>query len=346
MSIVVREADLEKDQQILIWFLQQHLTKQSDHRRFDWLYRNNPHGAAQAWIATDREKEIIVGMASAFPRRFYIGGKEERGVVLGDFCISDQYRSLGPALQLQRACLTSVDGKNKTFGYDFPSQSMISVYKRLNVKAAGQMVRLAKPLRVDRKVKKTVKVNALYQPLTEAGNAVLSLLDRRFKQSSSASTIGLHQGVCGEEFTSLAQEVGSRYGACVQRSADYLNWRYLAHPLYSYELVTARRAGTLQAYAAFSETDRDAFLVDLFGIDASIIRDLAGKLVDLLRQRGVVTLSAPMMDSHPWVGVLQDLGFRKREASPVVIYLPSSQLSKSVLVESANWSLVDGDRDS
>src|SRR5437016_5954264 len=216
MAIVVREADLDKDRQILILFLQQHLTKQSDNRRFDWLYRNNPHGPAQAWIAADSEKEVIIGMASAFPRRFYFDGREELGVVLGDFCIRDRYRSLGPALQLQRACLSSVDGTNKAFCFDFPSQSMMSVYKRLNLKPLGRMVRLAKPLRVDRIVKKFVKMTALSKPLSDAGNRVLSLLDRR-PRGRGTSVISLHQGVFGEEFTKLAQEIGSCHGVCVKR---------------------------------------------------------------------------------------------------------------------------------
>jgi hypothetical protein len=346
MAIVVREADLDKDRQILILLLQQYLTKQSDNRRFDWLYRNSPHGPAQAWIAADSETDVIIGMASAFPRRFYFDGREEVGVVLGDFCIRDQYRSLGPALQLQRACLSSVDGTNKTFCFDFPSEGMMSVYKRLKLKPLGQMVRLAKPLRVDRKVKRLVKMTAVSKPLSAAGNIVLSLLDLCSK-GKGTSAISLHQGVCGEEFTKLAQEIGSCQGVCVQRSAEYLNWRYLANPLHSYELLTARRGATLLAYAVFSRTDEDAFLVDLFGLkELPIISDLVSRLADLLRQRCVVTLSAPMLDSHPWIGVLQDLGFRKRETSPVVIYFPSRRPPMPGQAENFKWSLVHGDRDS
>lgn len=56
-------------------------------------------------------------------------------------------------------------------------------------------------------------------------------------------SVSLHDGRFGEEFSDLARKVGNRCGACVQRTADYLNWRYLANPLYSYEVLAARRDG-------------------------------------------------------------------------------------------------------
>ena len=47
----------------------------------------------------------MIGVAAAFPRRFYFRGEAVRGYVLGDFCIDPAHRSLGLALALQRACL-------------------------------------------------------------------------------------------------------------------------------------------------------------------------------------------------------------------------------------------------
>ena len=35
--------------------------------------------------------------------------------------------------------------------FDFPSQTMLAVYKRLQIEAKATMIRYAKPLRVDRK---------------------------------------------------------------------------------------------------------------------------------------------------------------------------------------------------
>jgi hypothetical protein len=344
MALVIRPADLALDKELIIDTLFQYLTPLSDARRFDWLYRGNPHGQARTWIAIDTDNHTPVGMASAFPRRFSIGGREELGWVLGDFCINDQYRSLGPALQLQRACLGAVDAEAIAFCYDFPSQPMMAVYKRLHIDPSGRMLRLSKPLRVDREVRKFVKKPAVVRGLSLVGNLFLELRDR-IPRNRNTLTISLHEGNCGEEFSRLAQEVNGQYGVCVERSAAYLNWRYLANPLYNYELLTIRHEGMLLAYAIFTHGCEDTILVELFGIgNPSVIANLVYGVVALLRERGLVTVSLPIWESHPWVPLLRCLGFQVREASPVITY-PYSQSTRSRF-EGLDWFLMHGDRDS
>jgi hypothetical protein len=341
MAIAIREADIESDRLLLMDALFRYLTPLSDGPRFDWLYRSNPHGQVRAWIAMDRDRDVIVGSAAAFPRRLYVGHREEFVWVLGDFCINDQYRSLGPALQLQRACLSQVDLGTAAFCYDFPSPSMMAVYRRLHISPLAQMVRLAKPLRVDGKIREYFKTPFVARGLSAAGNLLLALIDRRPKESESV-TIGLQQGSCGEEFSALARQVGRCYGVCVQRSAEYLNWRYLAHAYRRYELLTARRDGELLAYAFFSQSGDDATLADLFGVqDPTVISALVRRLVVLLRERGMMSVSAPMIESHPWIPLLRSQGFIVREAKPMIVY-PTRTSGYGAM----SWFFMHGDRDS
>jgi hypothetical protein len=346
VNVSIRPVDLNADRDLLIDALSRYLTPLSDARRFDWLYCHNPHGEAQAWMATDTDQDTIIGAAGAFPRRFYVNDDETYGWVLGDFCINATYRSLGPALQLQRACLTAVEAGKMPFCFDFPSTRMMAVYKRLRIQQNASMLRLAKPLRIDHHVKQRVNSPIVARGVSVMGNLLLRLRDTR-RTSAAAATISCHEGPCGEEFSALAREVGSRYGVCVQRSAAYLNWRYLAHPLHRYECLTARREGTLRAYAMFTHTGEEATLVEWFGIEeAAILGGLIEEMVSRLRQRGVNTVSAPLGMSHPWIGLLQQLGFRVREAAPVVIYGSPCPRAKASTVEAMKWFLMQGDRES
>ncbi len=320
MAIVVRSADLDLDRERLIATLFQYLTPLADGRRFEWLYRDNPHGPARAWIAEDTDDGGIVGAAAAFPRRMYLSGKEALSCVLGDFCISARYRSLGPALQLQRACLAEFNTGSLAFGYDFPSASMTAVYSRLGVEPRERVVRLAKPLCAERQIRKLVKSRPLVRGLSAVADSWLAFRDRE-TQDGSECTIVPQAGACGEQFTALAEQVGTRYGVCVQRSAEYLNWRYRDHPFRRYEMLTARRDGALQGYAVFEQTAEDATLVDLFGLEEpEVLRSLIVHVVALLRERRAATVSAPLLASHPWVKLFTSLGFRSRESCPVVIY--------------------------
>ena len=78
--------------------------------------RNGPHGEARAWLAIDGDQETVIGVAAAFPRRFY--AKRQTKSLPGCwviFVFTLQYRSLGPALQLQRACLGVRESNGEIF---------------------------------------------------------------------------------------------------------------------------------------------------------------------------------------------------------------------------------------
>ena len=92
----------------------------------------------------------VIGVAAAFPRMMQFGSSTSRAWLLGDFCIAAEYRSMGPALTLQRACLNDL-GKTGDLGwYDFPSSTMAALYSRLHFQRSEQLIRMAKLLRVER----------------------------------------------------------------------------------------------------------------------------------------------------------------------------------------------------
>jgi hypothetical protein len=346
MNISVRPADLDADRDLIVETLRQHLTPLSNYARFDWLYRYNPYGSARTWIALDTDDQTVVGVASAFPRRFYIRKGEEIGWVLGDFCVDDEYRSLGPALQLQRACLAGVGAGAVGLCYDFPSLRMMAIYKRLGITPYGHLVRLTKLLRVDQKIKEIVKPLILARWLSLVGNCLLEFQLHCLEKSNGRLNIAIHEGDCAEEFSVLARRIGDQYGACVQRSAEYLNWRYLNHPLTQYEILTACTHDTLVAYAVFTQTGADGLIVDLFGVDdLTILRCIVNHVTVTLWQRGVSAVNVALSESHPWVKVFKPLGFRVRESLPIIICGPASTIQPDTTAKS-RWFLMQGDRDS
>jgi GNAT superfamily N-acetyltransferase len=341
--ISIRQANLESDRGLLIDAIRRWLAPQSDERRFDWLYLKGPHGKATAWIATDAADGRLVGAAAAFPRRMYADNAATVGCVLGDFFVASEYRSLGPAVQLQRACLGSVGSQTFALGYDFPAMTMLPVYKRLAKSPEDKLVRLAKPLRADRKIRERVKMPLLADGLALAANTVLRSIDRNSTNGHSCE-ISLLDGPCGQEFTALASAIGSQYGICTERSADYLNWRFRNHFSRHYELLTARRENRLVAYLVYAHDSEDAEIADLFGVnEPNVLTGLIAAAVARLREKNVVTVNAPLLASHPWVPLFQKLGFRERDACPVITHHAMNGSSPS---NGQHWFLMQGDRES
>ncbi len=341
MKLAIREADLDRDREVVIDTLQRFLTPGSDARRYEWLYRANPHGRARTWLAVDEQDGAVVGVASSFARRVWLDGAKRDVWVLGDFCIAERYRSLGPALKLQRACLEAV-GASSPLCYDFPNRGMTAVYRRLGVEPLGEMVRLAKPLRVDRQVEARVRPRPVARAVSAVGNVWLRLTDRGLAPPPG-HTVARLEARFDERFTRLADSVAPDYGVCVDRSAEFLNWRYLDAPLNSYEVAVVYRGSEPVAYAVFEQLEHDATIVDLFGADEPPAQQaLVQHVVENLRHRGVSTVSCPVLESHRFRARLVEIGFRPRETTPVFVYAAGN----GPAAHDREWFLMQGDRDS
>lgn len=343
MNLVIRPAQWDKDGPALLSLLQEQLSASIDQRRFNWLYKLGPHGEAAVWVAVDAETERLVGAAAAFPRRMYFNGGIEAGCVLGDFCISPEHRSLGPALRLQRKCLESVGDSGFAVGFDLPSTSMLAIYRRLGMSAEGELVRMTKLLRTDAKFATRTKSRLLARTLSAAGNAVLSV-QRGWSRLRSGASIERHGERFGEEFSALAARVAGRLGNCVERSANYLNWRYADHPQQRFEVLAARRGGSLEGYLVFQQNQNRAAVVDCFGEEPEVRKDLIRSLAESARSRGCEAIDVPVLSAHALCNELKSLGFRPRESSPVIFLGRASKGMKGASTDST-WFLVDGDRE-
>jgi hypothetical protein len=345
MKVNLRLGELDSDTAPLLRLLQEQLSPSIDRRRFDWLYRQCPHGEAIVWVAEESDSGRLVAAATVFPRKVRFGGRSENGFVLGDFCVSASYRSLGLAIQLQRKCLESIHIGAFAAGFDLPSRSMLAIYRRLGSVPGGQLVRMARVLRAEGKILAKVKSKTAARVLGKAANALLKLQGGSLRIQSGIS-VEIQQGRCGQEFTDLWNGVGDRLGTCVERSAEYLNWRYLDHPQQKYEILAARRQGRLEGYLTLCQESAVATVVDWFGREPAEVRnDLIRGMIVLLKTRQCESVQAAVLESHRYRADLQSLGFRPRESSSVVFFGAAVQRPKSK-GENGNWLLMDGDRES
>ncbi len=266
------------------------------------------------------------------------------GLVLGDFCIDEKFRSLGPSLQLQRACLTALQEPPFEFIYDLPSRSMMAIYKRLGLQQSGELVRWAKPLRAEGKLFSAVRSKTLARGLGLVANPLLAL--RGWQGEKNSCDLILQEGNCGPEYTELDQELSAGEGVRTSRSAEYLNWRYLAAPGERYEILAARRSGKLIGYVVSVFESEDARIVDLSSIEeAGVVARLIFGAVERLRSLGATTVSMNAGSAHPWNALFERTGFQRREGSPIMVAVaPGSLISKTDFQQ--HWFIMQGERDS
>ena len=344
-GVAVRPASLGDDAAFIVSAVQRHLNPAADAARFDWLYRRNPDGEARAWIAEDAAGRAV-GLAAAFPRRMIVQGREGRGWVLGDFCVDDDHRTLGPALQLQRACLAGVTAAGADVVYDLPGPRMLPVYRRLGVTPAGSVRRFAKLLRVDGRLPLGMPA-AVTGAVNRAGNALLALADARHAGAGDLE-VTAESAPYGREYTELASRGGAGHGFCIHRSAAYLDWRYGAAPHRSYRLLAARRRGELRGYVVLDRDGATGWIVDLFVAEdePAVIRALVATAVAGFRADGAATVAAIALDGQPGAAALMRLGFRPREAGPLVACDGNGRPLITTEAAGSPWLLAQGDRES
>lgn len=343
MPIRIRPADLEADRAALIDVLGRNLVTRSDLQRFRWLYLDGPHGPAQAWVAIDEEHGEIVGAAGAFPRKLYIGGKTGMGFVLGDFCMNEKYRSLGPSVQLQRACMNAIAEGPFDFFYDFPSPGMTAVYARLGIRPTLQLIRWARPVRAEAKLEALVGSKRIARGLGALAN--LALAGRGWKGEKRACDLAVQEGLCGEEFTELDNQIRIGAGVRTERTAAYLNWRYQLGDGSRHQLLTARKASKLIGYVVYVTDEGDSSIVDLSSTDdPAVIARLLDGAVQQLRALGAETVSLHAGNIHPWSNLFERAGFRRRESVPVVFHArKDSPVSDTSFQQ--EWFVMRGERD-
>jgi GNAT superfamily N-acetyltransferase len=318
MTVSVRRACYDADEQELIDVLQTNLPYRPHARFFNWLYRENPAGEAMAWVAIDPNTNRIVGAAAAFPRLVYCGGIKARGYLLGDFCVHPAHRSLGLALALQRACLDGLSAGDADFVFDFPSHGMLAVYNRLRIPVNETVVRYVKPLRADRQVENRVPVRAIARGFASVINAGLRLRDKTIRRSDDWST-ACEAGPWGAEFTEAIWKWSPAATITIARTAEYLNWRYRGHPQQQYEMLTARRNGKLYGYLVRHVAGNTCVIDDLLAENDSVCKVLLLEAIGLGRRDGAHTITLPWPFKDPGQRLLKKYGFRPRESSPAVL---------------------------
>jgi hypothetical protein len=346
MPIKIREADPGRDSAELIELFRAHLNQRFDRKRFQWLYLDSPAGQARAWLALDDRTGRSIGAGAAFPRFFLVNGRVQLAWVLGDFCIAEEYRTLGPALQLQRAILRSLQSQGPFLCYDFPSRSMMSIYRRMGMQELGDCVRFVKLLKVDHKIAQFVQKGMMADGISSLANWVLRMRITRTGRGGKLS-LSVFCGDFDDEFTKFARNSVSHFAVRGLRDSAFLNWRYRRNPEIPYRVVAARRGTRLAGYAVIELQGIHGTLADMLTEDdEAVIPELLRYAETQLRDSGIERFNAPVLAGTPLEKHLRPAGFRAREKHPVVVCSDAAAPWHATAAAAKNWLLLQGDRDS
>lgn len=263
MNLVVRRASLTNDRQEILDILNRNFgTNQAS--RFEWRHTANPAGQSWTWFVYERSTNATVAMASVFPRYIYVNGKLMICGQVGEFAVEPGYRSLGPAVLMQRATFDPVNTGALAMCYDCPPHDQgMSTFKRLGMRANTEVFRYALLLRSDEFLQKRLGTSVFIKPAIAAANLILKV--KRPSRRMRGIEVSAFDEDFGEEFTHLDQMVSSSGVIRASRSAELLNWRYRSQPRAQFRVFVARRARELLGFLVIKDYGGRVTIADLFG---------------------------------------------------------------------------------
>jgi hypothetical protein len=342
MELRIRRVDVATDREELLGLLQRNLPDVIHQQRFRWLYCNNPVGPAHSWFLCDKSG-TAVGTTALFPRAVWIDDTPALCGQVGDFGIDPAFRSLGPAISLQRATFGPVKLGAMAFCYDCPPHEKgMAMFRRLGLQENCRMRTYVKPLRLDRQM-----TRLLGRKAGRAAALVANPLLAIAANTSARRGLDFTFLACDfdAEFSELDDAVKTPGAIRNRRRAEDLNWRFRRNPLQTFEVLTARRNGELAGYAVFAVIGEDALLFDLFARKLEEVGpSLLQVLSDLLRERSIQTVRSTLAGDATYISIFRQAGFLLRaDAARVVAFAGPGDSAGGNLLRDARWQFQHAD---
>lgn len=311
-------------------------------QRYDWLYRDNPHGSALTWLVVDDDGEAVA-VTSVFPRRVVVRGRQRVGSIGGDCYVLPRARRKGLATRLHQATMAEMRDGGVDFMYGPPLPNNLKALVRAGSIEVGLFQRFSRPLSTEAAVKA-----ALGKDSSRLLGALASVPMRVFSRAADTSLRGIDfeelTGVSGE-LDDLWQRASRPAAVCPVRDSAFLRWRYLASEPHTQHPLAIRREGALVGFAAFESSGDEAIIVDLFGVDRDACDAAIQVCVDRARGLGCAHLDFYVTPAGVDSWLLRRHGFFARETRGFQVALSEDEPQRDVLSDPASWYFTEGDKD-
>lgn len=329
--------------------------KQKDERTFAWKYDDNPDGPSISRVAVDPADGHVVGAYSYVPRRYRRDGEPIVLMQASDAMTDVEWRGKGIFTGLDDAVaeLTAEVGIPWAFAYS--GRLSLKGFLRNGWECLGHAPLWRRSFRSRRPLGRLGRVSVLTVHAAPLVDVALGWSTKALLRDAAADAPAELSVARVERFDervdALFEEVHPRVGLVGERSARWLNWRYVDNPTQRQELFLLERGDRLEGYLVAEFVDGHAYLVDHLARDARVAERLVALFVTTAAERGMEEATALHFDHAPIVPALRRWGLRRpRGSKPFRDVFPWIVRACAGHAEEADramdrWHLVDGDRD-
>lgn len=305
--------------------------------RLKWM-QDNPAGPAIWFLAFEEENNQLAGTISITPRVIYRNNKIILAGIMGDFMTGSKYRLFGPAIELQKKAIQSIDKFGFKFIYTIPNTASIKLAQRVGFENVMKLHYLAKPICISYYLNKYLgkQFARLAIPIAEL---ILKIL--------SKETYLIERGIF-EEISYVDKSLGAFWDKIICERSDmigdygpaFLRWKYDQNPSSKYILLTYKNKinGELLGFIVFSIEGKKMEVFDIFALSENATDMLLKKTILIARNDKCQAIYIRLSESNPLFGRLKYFGFVDSKTDVDILAYGES---KNYYMK---WSFFEGDR--
>jgi hypothetical protein len=313
-------------------------------------YLSSPYEEGSIWVYRP-DGESIHGAIGLHAQRLSLGGRIHNVGQIGNLAVDTRFRSVGPAVRLQRALLASLAESDRTLIFGITSKA-VHVLRRAGCKPVGTAQRWVKILKSENQLKKRVRPALLAKAAAPAVDLGMRLVSREtFSRLPADVSVGIVRSF-DERFDRLWERVAARFPIATQRTSEYLTWRFHSEEDSPYQtLWVADSKGELAGYVVFElRGDAVVEVADLMFDGQLGLGCLLNAFVRRMRSSEfrATSISLGWFGQTTHVDQLRSFGFRQRsEDLQTFVYADAETLNDlgSQLFDTEQWYLTGADTD-
>lgn len=317
-------------------------------KRIGWAYEENICGKAQMWLLKYKTTGEYFGCSALLPRYFFVNGKKMQGALIADTAVKKKYRALGPALNLHKEIIKS----SQDFGLimAFPNREVQAVIKMVGFKKMKNLINNIKIIKsitiIERKIKNPFIFKVLL-PLVPIVDFGLMLLD--FRIVSGKKFTGCHIENFDKRFDDIWEKFSRKFDFIIDRSSNYLNWRYRRNPRKNYNIYVLyeRDSPNLLGYIIYYIEDNWVYVDDFLWLEESLkLENLLSLFISTMRKKDVKLICFEFIDNSLIQKSFKRMRFFKMKSTHPIFYFSSDEFLNQIFPQLIRKAFItSGDSD-
>lgn len=314
---------------------------EKDSRRYDWFHLRNPQGKSTPYFLNADQDPDPAGVIGIARRRFYVNGREITAGVLVDFVVRPEYRTLLPALTLQRGSRTdAMTTLPVVFG--IPNEKSRAVFIRAGTDLRLDVGEYCRVVRSRKYLEQYVPtaIARFLAPVVDNVAILPARLRLLFAQERGEWTDSFRA-----EFDDLWDRVEKAGRTIGVRNASFLRWRFSDHPSRIYRTLTirARHSEKLLGYFVCERVEDSLVVKDwLWSGSRSGLPHALRRLATCAFKEGAHVIRLQTAPTPEVTPALRSTYFVKRGTRLLVALLDGSVKEE---VEATTWHITPADED-